>query len=180
MLTRLLGVLVAVVLATSTAHADPLPFEIVRMLPETSQVLVFDRAHNTHVLLQPGATFGDYTVVSISGIDMIVEKAQERFVVYPKEAKFLALTVLPPKQNAAPQPPVIYGRSAPAAAPAPAVIADTTAKRPNDTKQATESKAAVAQGLGMALADAPARATARVASPSLTLTPAAPTSKLKP
>lgn len=175
MLMRLAGVVLAVVLATSTANADPLPFEIVRMLPETNQVLVFDRGHNTHVLLQPGVTFGDYTVVEISGIDMIVQKGAERFVVYPKEAKFLALTVLPPKQNAAPQPPVIYGRSTPAAAPAPAVIADTNAKRPS------ESKAAVAQSLGMALADAPARATSRVASPTLTLTVAPPVaSKMKP
>lgn len=174
---RLVGVLVAVVLATSTAKADPLPFEIVRMLPETSQVLVFDRAHNTHVLLQPGAKFGDYTVIQISGIDMVVEKAQERFVVYPKEAKFLALTVLPREQNAAPQPPVIYGRSAPAVpAPAPAAqVADV--KRPADAKKTNESKAQVAQGLAMVLAETPSHAKPRVASPSLT---PAPTSKLKP
>jgi len=178
MLMRLAGVVLAVVLATSIANADPLPFEIVRMLPETNQVLVFDRGHNTHVLLQPGVTFGDYTVVEISGIDMIVQKGAERFVVYPKEAKFLALTVLPPKQNAAPQPPVIYGRSNPAAAPAPAVIVDTNAKRPNDTKKAADSKASVAQSLGMALADAPpARATSRVASPTV---PPPVASKMKP
>lgn len=170
MLKRLAGVVVAVVLATSTAQADPLPFEIVRMLPETSQVLVFDRAHNTHVLLQPGAKFDDYTVIEIRGIDMIVEKAQQRFVVYPREAKFLALTVLPPAQNAAPQPPVIYGRSAPAALPAQ--VADAK------TKKMPESKAQVAQGLGLMLAETPARTAPRSASPSLTTTLA--TSKMKP
>jgi hypothetical protein len=179
MLLRLAGVLVAVVLATSTVQADPLPFEIVRMLPETSQVLVFDRVHNTHVLLQPGAKFDDYTVIEIRGIDMVVEKAQERFVVYPREAKYLALTVLPRAQNAAPLPPVIYGRSAPA--PAPAQVADgnaVDAKKTVDTKRATESKAQVAQGLALVLAETPKQAAPRTRAPSLTTTLA--TSKMKP
>lgn len=114
---RLVGIVLAVVLFGSTARADtPLPFEIVRMLPETNQVLVYDRAHNTHVLLQAGSMFEDYVVIEISGLGMTVEKQQQRFLVYPHEAKYLALNVLPPPPNAPPPPPVIYGTS-----PAPMV-----------------------------------------------------------
>src|SRR5262249_20468722 len=87
---RLVGIVVAVVLFGSTARADtPLPFEIVRMLPETNQALVLDRVHNTHVLLQPGSMFEDYVVIEISGLGMTVEKQQQRYLVYPHEAKYL-------------------------------------------------------------------------------------------
>jgi len=118
---RLAPVLLFVVLATSTASADtpPLPFEIVSMLPETNQVLIYDRAHKTHVLLQPGSTFEDYTVLEIHGVDMIVEKQQQRFTVYPREAKYLSLNLYPPPPS---QPPIIFTKSA--AAPAPARVAD--------------------------------------------------------
>ena len=109
---RLVGILFAVVLFGSAAYADtPLPFEIVRMLPETNQVLIFDRAHNTHVLLQPGSMFEDYVVVDVSGLGMTVEKQQQRYLVYPHEAKYLALNVLPPPPNAPATPPIIYGTS---------------------------------------------------------------------
>jgi hypothetical protein len=115
---RLAGILLVVaLLGSATARADtPLPFEIVRMLPETNQVLVYDRAHNTHVLLQPGSMFEDYVVVDINGLGMTVEKQQQRYLVYPHEAKYLALNVLPPPANAPAPPPVIYGTS-----PAPMV-----------------------------------------------------------
>jgi hypothetical protein len=156
---RLAGVLLAVVLATtSTASADPLPFEIVRMLPETNQVLVFDRAHNTHVLLQPGSKFDDYVVVEVSGLDMVVEKQQQRFVVYPREARYLALTLFPRDQNAPPQPPVIYGKSVPA--PIPGQVADAKSAKPADTK------VKVGRDLASALVYAPTRAL-----PSLKLKP---------
>jgi hypothetical protein len=117
---RLAGVFVAVVLAASasTAKADPLPFEIVRLLPETNQVLVYDRAHNTHVLLQPGSIFEDYSVIKVSELDMVVEKAQQQFTVYPREARLLSLTLFPRQLV---NPPIIYGK----AAPGQPVIADT-------------------------------------------------------
>jgi hypothetical protein len=168
---RFAGFLLALVLATSTAHASPLPFEIVRMLPETNQVLVFDRAHNTHVLLQPGATFDDYVVIEISGIAMTVEKQQERFVVYPREAKFLALSVLPRDQSAAPQPPVIYGRNQPVPAIAPATVVAVTTR---DAKKANEAKTQVAQGLATALVQAPARTAPRLPTLTTTIAPAKP------
>jgi hypothetical protein len=164
---RLVGVLLAVLLATSSAYADPLPFEVVRMLPETSQVLVFDRAHNTHVLLQPGAKFDDYVVVEVSGMSMTVEKQQERFVVYPKEAKFLALNLLPRDPKAPPAPPVIYGKSAPALAPAQVADAKPADLKTRDAKKTSDAKVQVAQGLGLALA-VPTRATARGTTPPLT------------
>jgi len=168
---RLAGVLLAVVLATSTAYAESVPFEIVRMLPETNQVLVFDRAHNTHVLLQPGAKFDDYVVIEVSGLKLTVEKQQERFVVYPREAKYLALNVLPRDQNVAPPPPVIYGKSVPAQVPVPTQVADakkTDVKKPLDK--------AVAHDLASALAQTPTRATVRPA----TLTPTVSSAKFKP
>lgn len=179
---RLTGVLLATVLATSTAYADSVPFEIVRMLPETSQVLVFDRAHNTHVLLQPGAKFDDYVVVEISGLKLIVEKAQERFVVYPREAKFLALNVLPRDQNVAPPPPVIYGKSVPA--PVPAQVAGTptldvktadatkpvNAAKTADPTKPVDAKANVGHDLAFALAQTPAPTRATVRPAALTQT----------
>ena len=180
---RLAGVLLAVVLATSTAYADSVPFEIVRMLPETNQVLVFDRVHNTHVLLQPGAKFDDYVVVEISGLKLIVEKQQERFVVYPREAKYLALNVLPRDQNLAPPPPVIYGKSVPA--PVPAQVADaktlavkTADAKPVDTKKPVDAKSQLAQDLAYALAQTPTPTRAPVH--RATLTPTVSSAKYKP
>lgn len=171
---RLTGVLLAVVLASSTAYADSVPFEIVRMLPETNQVLVFDRAHNTHVLLQPGAKFDDYVVIEVSGLKLIVEKQQERFVVYPREAKFLALNVLPRDQNLAPPPPVIYGKSVPAPAQVPAAVQVADVKKADAKKPVDKSQ--VAHDLAFALAQGPTRATVRPA----TLSPTVSSAKHKP
>lgn len=195
---RLSGVLLAVVLATSTAYADSVPFEIVRMLPETNQVLVFDRAHNTHVLLQPGAKFDDYTVIEVSGLKLTVEKQQERFVVYPREAKYLALNVLPRDQNIAPPPPVIYGKSVPAAiqgqvaaatpVAVPPIAATPVAVTPVaatpiavtavDAKKPVDAKAQAAQDLAFALAQTstPTRAPVHRA----TQTPNVSSAKYKP
>ncbi len=129
---RLLGVLLTLVLATSRTFADPVPFEIVHLLSDTGQVLVFDRAHNTHVLLQPGSQFGDYTVIEINDVSMTVEKQQERFVVYPREARTLTLTVY---ATAASKDPVLFSTTA----PGPARVAD--AKAPG-AKPAASAKAA--------------------------------------
>ena len=124
---RLVGVVLALVLASSAAYAERLPFEIVRLLPETDQVLVYDRANHTHVLLQPGSKFEDYTVIDVGGLDMVIEKDQQRFTVYPREAKFLSLSVLP---RAATQPPVIYTKAGPSPADVFAVIALPTRTNP--------------------------------------------------
>jgi hypothetical protein len=142
---RLVGALLATLLATSTAFADRVPFEIVRMLPETQQVLVFDRAHNTHVLLQPGSQFEDYVVIEVSGIEMIVEKQQQRYTVYPREAQHLALNLLPRDPTAAPLAPVIYGKSQ--AVPAPTQVADAKMidAKANEAKTLDAKKTQVAR-----------------------------------
>lgn len=121
---RLLSLL-TVSLLTATAFADPapLPFEVVRVLGSTKQVLVFDVQHNTHVLLAPGSTFDDYLVIDVSGIGLILEKNQERFTVYPRAARGLALELEPNK--AAPGPPVIYSKNGPTAAPSQVAAAPT-------------------------------------------------------
>jgi hypothetical protein len=115
------------VLTASAARAERLPFEIVRLLPETHQVLVYDRANNTHVLLQPGSKFDDYVVIEVGGLDMIIEKDQQRFTVYPREARFLSLSVLP---RGPAQPPVIYTKGSPTTAEVFAVIAMPTRDNP--------------------------------------------------
>jgi hypothetical protein len=174
---RLVSVLVVMGLVTSTAYADKVPFEIVRMLPETTQVLVYDRAHNTHVLLQPGSQFGDYVVIEVSGIAMTVEKQQQRFTVYPREAQHLALNILPRDQNAPVQPPVIYGKSAPAPAPiqvaeANAIVAKAVDAKTTEAKAIDAKKTQVAREFALVLADSPPRVTPR--------TPAPASSKQKP
>jgi hypothetical protein len=152
---RLAGVFVVLILATSTAYAgDPLPFEIVRMLPETNQVLVYDRAHNTHLLLQPGSTFEDYTVIEVGGLDMVIEKDQQRFTVYPREAKYLSLNLYP--RAVTTQPPIIFGKSAPA--PAPTKVADT---------KTTDAKVKAANELAIAMTTQPPRARPTLSAPVL-------------
>lgn len=141
---RLLSLLTVSLLTATTAFADPapLPFEVVRVLGSTKQVLVFDVQHNTHVLLAPGSKFDDYLVIDVSGIGLILERNQERFTVYPRAARGLALELEPNK--AAPGPPVIYSKNGPttepaqvAAAPAPQVVAPQVAT-PASSKAKTQ------------------------------------------
>lgn len=115
-------------LLAATASADPTPpvsFEVIRLMPETQQALVLDRGHNTHVLLAPGSSFDDYTVVEITGVGLTLQKQQERLVVHPRAAKGLALD-LEPKKNA---PPAIYSKTTPPA-PDPVAVAPVSPKAP--------------------------------------------------
>ena len=151
---------------------DPLSFEVIRLLPETQQALVYDRGHNTHVLLAPGATFDDYVVVEITGVGLTVQKQQERYTVHPKAARGLALE-LEPKKNA---PPAIYSKTTTAA---PGQVAVTTpAAQPQavpgsipvpPTTKMAEKKTRVATDLASLLTDS----RPRVAGPSAS-------AKLKP
>jgi hypothetical protein len=191
---RLVGIALAVVLSTSTAYANtnPLPFDIVRMLPETKQVLVYDRASNKHVLLEPGATFDDYVIIDISGFEMIVEKEQQRFAVYPRDAKLLALSVLPRDLNTPARPPVIYGKSVPApvlpqVADAKTIdtktrVAKTIDAKTTDAKtsnaQTVDPNKQVARDLASVLAFTPPRTTPRPPTPASSST--LHSAKLKP
>lgn len=98
-----------VTLLTATASASPrtLPFEIVTVLPDTHQVLVLDKVHNTHLLLGVGSTFEDNLIVEINGIGVLMESNQEQFIVYPKAAKGLALELRDPHRV---RLPTIYGK----------------------------------------------------------------------
>jgi hypothetical protein len=92
---RLLSMLTVTLLA-ATAYADTptVPVEVVHVLPDTQQVLVYDKVKNTHVLLTVGSAVGDDVVVEIDGIGMTLENAQnERFTVYPRAAQGLALNL---------------------------------------------------------------------------------------
>jgi hypothetical protein len=121
---RLICILTVTLLA-ATVSADPrsLPFEIVNVLPNTQQVLVYDRAHNTHVLLAAGSNFEDYLVVEIKGIGVTMESQQERFTVYPRAAKGLALYLDEASSNN--RPPAVYSQVEPAVAPVQ--VAETAA-----------------------------------------------------
>lgn len=104
---RLAGALVTLALSASSSFADRPPFEVVRVLPETSQVLVYDRADDTHVLLAPGSMLHDYTLVELSGIGMIVERGAERITMYPKGAQDIALDLTP---NHPVPSPAVFGK----------------------------------------------------------------------
>lgn len=113
---RLLCILTVMLLAaTASADSRTVPFEIVNVMPSTQQVLVFDRAHNTHVLLAAGSTFEDYLVVEVRGIGVTMEREQERFTVYPRAAQGLVLYLDESNQN---RPPAIYSQVEPDAAAA--------------------------------------------------------------
>ena|SRR5436190_13077536 len=151
---RLVGVLVALVLATSTVYAEKMPFEVVRVLPETGQVLVFDRPNNTHVLLKPGDVFHDFSIVEISGIGMIVEKDQQRTAMYPRGAREIVLNLQRTDDTIQP----VFGKTSPPPPPAPAsVVATTTVVA--STKAAPTKSSRVAIELASLLTTAPARAT---------------------
>jgi hypothetical protein len=113
--------LLTVTLVATTASAEPtaLPFDVVNVLPNTKQVLIFDRAHNTHVLLTAGSDFESYVVVEINGIGVTMEHLQERFTVYPRAAQGLALHLEADKSR----PPAIYSVVEPTPAPAPTLVA---------------------------------------------------------
>ncbi|HEY4178293.1 MAG TPA: hypothetical protein VGM90_15705 [Kofleriaceae bacterium] len=80
--------------ATASADTHTVNVEVVRVLPDTQQVLVLDKTRNTHVLLTVGSAVGDDIVVSIDGIGMTLEtRENERFTVYPRAAQGLALNL---------------------------------------------------------------------------------------
>lgn len=159
---RLLSLLTVSLLA-ATASADPapsspLPFEVIRVLPSTKQVLVYDRALNTHVLLAPGSKIGDYAVVDVSGIGLILEKQQERFTVYPRAAKGLVLDLEPEKSKN--NPPVIFSKVGPDAAPVQVVAAparQVAAPQVAARSGADAKKTRLASDLGSLLAVEPQR-----------------------
>lgn len=164
---------VMVSLLAATASADPTPpvsFEVIRLMPETQQALVFDRGHNTHVLLAPGSTFDDFTVVEISGVGLTLQKQQERLVVHPRAAKGLALD-LEPRKNA---PPAIYSKTTPAAPDPVAVAPVSTPKAPQVAAPkavvTTDKKTSVGTDLASLLTT---NSKPRIAGPS-------PAAKLKP
>ncbi|CAN5694183.1 hypothetical protein BH11MYX2_BH11MYX2_28020 [soil metagenome] len=92
---RLLCLLTVTLLAaTASADTRSVPFEVVHVLPDTQQVLVFDNERNTHVLLTVGSAVGDDIVVAIDGIGMTLEtRENDRFTVYPRAALGLALNL---------------------------------------------------------------------------------------
>lgn len=88
--------MLTVTLVAATASADPhsVPFEVIHVLPDTQQVLVLDKEHNTHKLLTVGSAVGDDVVIAIDGIGMTLEDANsDRFMVYPRAAQGLALAL---------------------------------------------------------------------------------------
>jgi hypothetical protein len=155
---RLLTLLTVSLLAgTASADTSKLSFEVVRLLPETNQALVFDRGHNTHVLLTAGATFEDYVVVEISGVGLTLQKQQERFTVHPIAAKGLALD-LEPKKNAL---PVIYSNQKPTPGPAQVAAAPKVAPPKAESPKVatrTDSKTRLGADLASLLTDTKPRA----------------------
>lgn len=147
---RLLCCLTVTLLA-ATASADPsaLPFDVVNVLPTTQQVLVFDRANNAHVLLTAGSTIDNYVVVEINGIGVTMEHQQERFTVYPRAARGLALHLESDKTR----PPAIYSVVEPAPAPTLVAIADRSVAqfRLAEAAVATEADARIAVELASML-----------------------------
>ncbi len=150
-LVRLLSLLtVSLLAATASADPAPLPFEVVRVLGNTKQVLVYDHAHDTHVLLAPGSKFDDYVVIDVSGIGLTLEKQQERFTVYPRAARGLALDLEPHK--ASPGPPVIYSKTGATPAPAQVAAAPAPVAAPKvATRDASNAKTRMAGDLASLL-----------------------------
>jgi hypothetical protein len=118
-------VLTVALAAASVAHAESagskLPFVVIRVMPDTDQVLVYDRVHRTHALVQPGSSIDDYRVVAVDLYDMVVESDHTRVVVYPPEAEKIATASLidPPRDERAPIDPY--------AGPAPIDVRDLRA-----------------------------------------------------
>ena len=66
--------------APPAAKSSKFPLRVVKVMPESEQVLLFDKGRGRHVLVELGDTVGDYTVSSIdadevklTGIEMPVE-----------------------------------------------------------------------------------------------------------
>jgi hypothetical protein len=146
---RLISLLtVSLLAATASADSAPLPFEVIRVLPNTKQVLVYDRANDTHVLLAPGSKVDDYVVVEISGVGLTLEKQAERLTVYPRAAKGLVMELEPDKNR----PPVIYSKSGPAAAPAQVAAAQAPQAPQIAARTSGEAKTRIATDLASLLA----------------------------
>jgi hypothetical protein len=141
--------MLTVMLLAATASADPhsVPFEVVHVLPDTQQVLVFDKAHNTHVLLTVGSGVGDDVVVAIDGIGMTLEtRENERFTVYPRAAQGLALNLDKSNKN---ELPAVYS----SVDPAPS--ADIAIQAFADALDAVASTEPIASGLAALVLAAP-------------------------
>lgn len=109
-------------LADEAKPADPqpevakgkVPYRVVEMLPETGQVLLFDRIHGTHVVAEVGQYLEGYLVDEIAG--------DEVTLVADNGAHIILTAPLPPRRPIARKAPAAEREAAPSSAttgPAP-------------------------------------------------------------
>ncbi len=58
----------------SKHRVGPLPFRVVKLLPETSQALVYDQARRAHVLVSEGDIVGGFAVIEVDEEHLIVSR----------------------------------------------------------------------------------------------------------
>jgi hypothetical protein len=149
--------------APSFADAPPkLGLRVVRVMPESGQALLFDKNHDTHVLIEVGKRIEGYTVTDIDedevtltaeGSSMILAApAVERQHVAPAKKPAVAAV------KADPTPADPYGEPAPEAAP-----------------RVAEAPTPVAAGDGGVRVVTPAGTPAPIVTPSLKIDPAVAT-----
>src|SRR5215204_3294412 len=88
----------SVVVAEEARPADPkpevtkkkVPYRVVKMLPETGQVLLYDKHHGNHVVAEVGQTLDGYTVDDIDD--------EEVTLLAESGAAVILTAPLPPRQ----------------------------------------------------------------------------------
>jgi membrane-associated protease RseP (regulator of RpoE activity) len=170
---RLFRLVLFVALTSGVAIAgSKIPLRVVRVMPETGQALLFDKAQGTHVLVELGKAIDGYTVEDIDEdeVTLVGDGGAEVVLAAPDWRHHDSGDTKPAKSGkvaAAPQDPYAQSDAPqdPYAAPAPAPVAVT----------ATVAAPAPAPAPAPAAAPAPAPAPAPVAAPVAASAPVAVT-----
>jgi membrane-associated protease RseP (regulator of RpoE activity) len=173
---RLFRLVLFVALTSGVAIAgSKIPLRVVRVMPETGQALLFDKAQGTHVLVELGKAIDGYTVEDIDEdeVTLVGDGGAEVVLAAPDWRHHDSGDTKPAKSGkvaAAPQDPYAQSDAPqdPYAAPAPAPVAVTaTVAAPAPAPAAAPAPApAPAPVAAPVAASAPVAVTATVAAPA--------------
>ncbi len=126
----------------TTATKKKVPYRVVKILPETGQVLLFDRNHATHVVAEPGQVLDGYTVDEID---------EDEVTLLADSGASVILTAPPPppkKRTAKAQPVDPYADSGAASDGATAATIDGATAEPGATAAASATAGATGTSKG--------------------------------
>ena len=114
-----------------------IPYRVVKLMPETQEALVFDREHDTHLMVQIGDDLGEFQVIDVDDEELVLWR----------DGREVVLTVDP----SAPMPAAVLAHRPPRAVVVDADDADD-ADEPAPVTPAVATPAVVAPAVGAPVA----------------------------